>query len=177
MCVGLQRPKFNHHSKTDTHCQYIEDLIDQLHSSRVFTKLDLASGYHQLRIHPDDRHKTAFVAPEGFYEWTVIPFGLANAPSAFMRVMHRILSTYRKFTIVYIDDILIFSRGNLALNIKRCNVETILLAIVAGASLVERAKVRFWSHGDFVCRFQGQLEWNSHGVIRRSQLRSTGQCR
>jgi hypothetical protein len=59
---------------------YIEDLIDRLHGSRVFTKLDLASGCHQVRIHPDDRHKTVFVAPDGFFQWTVIPFGLANAP-------------------------------------------------------------------------------------------------
>jgi len=88
---------------------YIEDLIDWLYGSRVFTKLDLASGYKQLCIHPDDRHKTAFVAPDGMYVWTVIPFGLAYALSALMRAMHRILGPYKKFAIVYLDDVLIFS--------------------------------------------------------------------
>jgi len=70
---------------------HIGDPIDRLHGSRVFTKLDRASGYHQLRIHLYDRFKMAFIAPDGFCEWTVIPFGLANVPSAFIRSMHCIL--------------------------------------------------------------------------------------
>jgi len=53
---------------------YIEDLLDKLHGARVFTKLDLASGYHQVRVHSDDCHKTAFIVPDGFYEYKVIPF-------------------------------------------------------------------------------------------------------
>jgi hypothetical protein len=89
---------------------YIEDLLDRLHGARVFTKLDLASGYHQLRVHPDDCHKTAFIAPEGFYEWRVIPFSLANAPAAFTRVMHRILAPHRRHAVLYLDDVLIYSR-------------------------------------------------------------------
>jgi len=92
---------------------YIEDLLDKLHGARVFTKLDLASGYHQVRVHSDDCHKTAFIAPDGFYEYKVIPFGLANAPAAFMRMMHKILHPHRRNAIVYLDDVLIFS-GTLA---------------------------------------------------------------
>jgi len=89
---------------------YIEDLLDELHGARVFTKLDLASGYHQVRVHPDDCHKTAFIAPDGFYKYKVIPFGLANAPAAFMSMMHKILHQHRRNSIVYLDDVLIFSK-------------------------------------------------------------------
>jgi len=70
---------------------YIDDLLDKLHGGQSFTKLDLASGYHQVRIHVDNCHKMAFIAPEGFYEYKVILFGLANAPAAFMHLMHQIL--------------------------------------------------------------------------------------
>jgi hypothetical protein len=104
----------------------IDDLLDRLHGARVFTKLDLASGYHQLRIHPDDCHKTAFIAPEGFYEWRVIPFGLANAPAAFMRAMHRILAPHRRYSVVYLDDVLIYSR---TLAEHQTHVEAVLQSI------------------------------------------------
>jgi len=86
----------------------IEDLLDKHHGARVFTKLDFASGYHQVRVHSDECHKTAFIAPDGFYEYKVIPFGLANAPAAFMRMMHKILHPRRRNAIVYLDDMLIF---------------------------------------------------------------------
>jgi len=89
---------------------YIEDLLDKLHGARMFTKLDFASGYHQVRVHSDDCHKTVFIVPDGFYEYKVIPFGLANAPAAFMRMMHRILHPHRRNAIVYLDNVLIFSR-------------------------------------------------------------------
>jgi transposase InsO family protein len=105
---------------------YIDDLLDKLHGGRIFTKLDLASGYHQVRIHPDDCHKTAFIAPEGFYEYKVIPFGLANAPAAFMRLMHRILRPHRRYAIVYLDDVLIFSK---TLAEHKAHVDAVLQSI------------------------------------------------
>lgn len=105
---------------------YIEDLLDKLHGGIIFTKLDLASGYHQLRIHPDDCHKTAFVTPMGFYEWKVIPFGLANAPSAFMRHMHRILHPHKRYAAVYLDDVLIHSRTIME---HKSHVQAVLLSI------------------------------------------------
>jgi len=105
---------------------YIEDLLDKLHGGRIFTKLDLASGYHQVRIHPDDFHKTAFIAPEGFYEYKVIPFGLANAPAAFMRLMHQILRPHRRHAIVYLDDVLIISK---TLAEHKAHVDAVLQAI------------------------------------------------
>jgi len=105
---------------------YIEDLLDKLHRARVFTKLDLASGYHQVQVHSDDCHKTAFIAPDGFYEYKVIPFGLANVPATFMRMMHKILHPHCQNAIVYLDDVLIFSR---TLAEHKVHVEGVLQAL------------------------------------------------
>jgi hypothetical protein len=87
------------------------DLINRLSKSIVFSKFDMKSGFWQIQISEDDKYKTAFVTPFGQYEWNVMPFGLKNAPSEFQNIMNDILNPLSKFSIVYIDDVLIFSKS------------------------------------------------------------------
>jgi hypothetical protein len=89
-----------------------DDLFDQLRGACVFSKADLRSGYHQLKIHECDIPKTAFVSRYGLYEYTVMSFGLTNAPAYFMYLMNKVFMEYLdKFVMLFIDDILVYSRS------------------------------------------------------------------
>jgi hypothetical protein len=91
----------------------IEDLFDQMRGARVFSKIDLRSGYHQMKIGPSDIPKTAFSTRYGLYEFTVMLFGLTNALAYFMNLMNMVFMEYLdKFIVVFINDILIYSKND-----------------------------------------------------------------
>jgi hypothetical protein len=90
----------------------IGDLFDQMKGAKIFSKIDLRSGYHQLKIRLENIPKTSFTSRYGLYEFTVIPFGLTNAPAYFMYLMNKVFMEYLdKFVVVFINDILVFSQN------------------------------------------------------------------
>ncbi|GJR45397.1 putative reverse transcriptase domain-containing protein [Tanacetum coccineum] len=120
----------------------IDDLFDQLQCSSVYSKIDLWSGYHQLRIREEDIPITVFRTRYGHYEFQVMPFGLTNAPAVFMDLMNRVCKPYLdKFMIVFIDDILIYSKNK---EEHGKHLKTILNLLRSKKLYVKFSKCDFW---------------------------------
>ncbi|GJZ88464.1 putative reverse transcriptase domain-containing protein [Tanacetum coccineum] len=130
----------------------IDDLFDQLQGSSVYSKIDLRSGYHQLRVREEDIPKIAFRTRYGHYEFQVMQFGLTNAPAVFMDLMNRVCKPYLdKFVIVFIDDILIYSRNGE----EHANHLRIILELLRKEKLYAKfSKYDFWIH---IVQFLGHL--------------------
>jgi hypothetical protein len=130
---------------------HIEDLSNGLEGSKVFSKLDLASGYHQIRIAPGDRQMTAFTTKFGLYEWRVLPFGLANAPSQFMRMMDGLLTPeMRRFVAIYLDDVLVHSH-DLAEHVM--HVRAVLTTLLSHGLRVKQSKCEWAQERVEFCGF------------------------
>nr|GFB95089.1 putative reverse transcriptase domain-containing protein [Tanacetum cinerariifolium] len=120
----------------------IDDLFDQIQGACYFSKIDLRSGYHQLRVREEDIPKTAFRTRYGHFEFIVMPFGLTNAPAVFMDLMNRVCKPYLdKFVIVFIDDILIYSRSE---EEHEAPLKTILDLLKREKLYAKFSKCEFW---------------------------------
>ncbi|GKV34706.1 hypothetical protein SLEP1_g43056 [Rubroshorea leprosula] len=120
----------------------IDDLFDQLKGAQVFSKIDLRSGYHQVKIKPDDVPKTAFRTRYGHYEFIVMPFGLTNAPARFMDLMNQVFSKYLdQFVVVFIDDILVYSSSH---TLHEKHLRTVLETLRRERLFAKFKKCEFW---------------------------------
>ncbi|KAA0058439.1 Enzymatic polyprotein [Cucumis melo var. makuwa] len=118
-----------------------QDLLKRITLAKVFSKFDMKSGFWQIQIHPADRYKTAFNVPFGQFQWNVMSFGLKNAPSEFQKIMNDIFNQYQEFTIVYIDDVLVFS-NTVDQHFKHLKV--VLNAIKSNGLVVSKPKIKLF---------------------------------
>ena len=127
----------------------IEEILDELHGAKYFTKLDMTVDYHQIRMMETDEYNTAFKTHHGHFQFRVMPFGLTNAPATFQYTVNRILQPFlRKFVLVFLDDILIYS-PTLAAHIQ--HLRDVLLQLQQHQFYLKKSKCSFaLSHIDYL---------------------------
>jgi hypothetical protein len=120
----------------------IDNLIDQLKGASIFSKIDLLSGYHQLKVREEDIPKTAIWTRYGHYEFLVMPFGLNNAPSVFMELMNRVFQEYlESFVVVFINDILVYSANHVK---REEHLRTVMEKLRENKWFAKLKKCEFW---------------------------------
>ncbi|GJQ91448.1 putative reverse transcriptase domain-containing protein [Tanacetum coccineum] len=148
----------------------IDDLFDQLQGSSVYSKIDLRSGYHQLRVREEDIPKTAFRTRYGHYEFQVMPFGLTNAPAVFIDLMNRVCKPYLdKFVIVFIDDILIYSKNKQE---HEEHLKLILELLKKEELYAKFSKCEFWIPKDkqlFTVKAESCVQCTNPGLMREAK--------
>ena len=157
---------------------FIDELLDELHGAKFFTKLALRSGYFQMRMDPLDVHKIAFRTHHGHFEFLVMPFGLSNAPSTFQSLMNEIFKAHlRKFILVFFDDILIYS-STWVEHLKHVRIAFSIL--LAHQLAVKKEKCQFGQTqikylGHIICqngvkvdpeKIKAMMEWPKPGTIK-----------
>lgn len=119
----------------------IDELLDELEGANFFTKLDLKSGYHQIRMKAEDVCKMAFHTHDGHFEFLVMPFGITNAPATFQSLMNKVFRPYfTKFVLVFLDDILIYSPDEDA---HKSHVDMVLRTLAAHSKIINESKCSF----------------------------------
>jgi hypothetical protein len=134
----------------------IEDVLDELHGTKVLSKIDLRSRYHQIRMNPMDIPKTAFSTHQGHFDYVVMPFGLTNAPATFQALMNQVSHKYlRQFVLVFFDDFLVYSKTEA----NHCNHLAKVLQILRQHKLFAKKSK---------CVFaQGQVEYLGHVITQQ----------